>query len=70
MSDPARSSAPPAPVPALPSLDRPTHRLPDDAWTPEELELLAKGGTDPVDVDAALRWMLGEGPDPWLKRSR
>ena len=23
-----------------------------------------------VDVDAALRWMLGEGPDPWPERSR
>ena len=70
MSDPARSSAPPAPEPTLPSLEHPTHRFPDGAWTPEELELLVKGGTDPVDVDAALRWMLGEGPDPWLEQSR
>lgn len=23
------------------------------------------GAKLPVDVDAALRWMLGQGPDPW-----
>ena len=39
------------------------------AWAPEERELLAKGGTDPVDVDAARRWMLGETPDPWRESS-
>lgn len=43
--------------------------MPDDAWTPEEQALLAKGGTDPVDVEAALRWMRGEGPDPWHESS-
>lgn len=67
MSEPAKSN-PPAEGPAC-DLSRPTHRLPDDAWTPEEADLLAKGGTDPVDVDAALRWMLGEGPDPWRESS-
>lgn len=68
MSDPARSSAPPAPEPALPSLDRPTHRFPEGAFTPEELAVM--DGIDPVDPAAALAWMLGEGPDPWLERSR
>lgn len=43
----------------------PTHYLPEDALTPEELALIAAGGTDPVDVAAALAWMVGDGPDPW-----
>jgi hypothetical protein len=30
---------------------------------------MAKGGTDPVDVEAALAWMRGEGPDPWRESS-
>lgn len=67
MPGPAQN-APPV-EPSAPSLDRPTHRFPEGSWTPEEEELLAKGGIDPVDVNAALRWMLGEGPDPWRESS-
>ena len=48
---------------------QPTHRLPEGAFTPEELEIMAKGTLAPVDVKAALAWMNGEGPDPWLKPS-
>jgi len=66
MSDPVQSSAPPAP--ALPSLEHPTHRFPEGPFTPEELAVM--DGIDPVDPAAALAWMLGEGPDPWLERSR
>jgi hypothetical protein len=62
MSGPARSKPPPAEP-------KPTHSLPADAWTPEERELLAKGGIDPVDGEAAVAWLLGEGPDPWRDES-
>jgi Uncharacterised protein family (UPF0175) len=47
--------------------ERPTHRLPEGAFTPEELEVM--DGVDPVDPQAALAWMAGEGPDPWPERS-
>ena len=56
MSGPARSERP---VTA-----QPDHRLPDDALTPAELAVLDQ--RDPVDSDAAVAWLNGEGPDPWL----
>ena len=40
-----------------------THRLPDDAFTLEEIANLDR--VDVVDVEAALAWMRGEGPNPW-----
>lgn len=62
MSKPARSD-PPAP-------DKPVeYVVPEDAFTPAERELLARRETDPVDVEAALRWLNGEGPDPWRAES-
>lgn len=48
---------------------QPTHMLPPDAFTPEELEIMAKGTLAPVDVKAVLAWMNGEGPDPWIEPS-
>lgn len=39
------------------------YRLPDGAIPPEELAVLDK--RSPVDGEAALAWLNGEGPDPW-----
>ncbi|HVW26535.1 MAG TPA: hypothetical protein VHC69_14300 [Polyangiaceae bacterium] len=47
-----------------PAEAQPDHRLPDDALTAAELAELDQ--RDPVDSDAALAWLNGEGPDPWL----
>jgi len=66
MSDPARSTPPPEST--APSLARPTHQLPEGAFTPEELAVFDK--RSPVDGEAAVAWLLGEGPDPWPEQSR
>jgi len=63
MSTPAR--APSGPTHSKAS---PTHRLPEGAFTPEELERMDR--VAPVDTEAALAWMRGEGPDPWPEQSR
>jgi hypothetical protein len=30
---------------------------------------MARGEVDPVDGEAALAWLKGEGPDPWRDES-
>lgn len=61
MSEPTRSVRPPPP-------GEPTHYLPDDAFTPEEQAVFYKRSS--IDPVAALAWLNGEGPDPWLVEPR
>lgn len=49
--------------PVAPLDEPPTHRLPDDAFTPEEQAVFFQQSS--VDAEATLAWMNGEGPDPW-----
>ena len=56
--------------PAASESDRPHYRFPEDAFPPEVRRQLAKEEHDPVDVQAALQWLNGEGPNPWTEGSR
>jgi hypothetical protein len=59
MADPVRKPTPP---------DSATHAFPPSAWTRDEAERMDEVAA--VDPEAALAWMLGEGPDPWPEPSR
>lgn len=63
MSGPAHSVRPTAPEAV-----EPTHRLPENAFTPDEQVVFYNRSS--VDPEAALAWLNGEGPDPWLVESR
>ena len=60
MSDPVRVPSTPAKAQRA---EQPKYRLPADAIPPDEIAVLDKRA--PVDGDAALAWLNGEGPDPW-----
>jgi len=44
------------------------YRLPDGAIPVNELAVIEE--RDPVDFDAAVAWLNGEGPDPWNSGGR
>jgi hypothetical protein len=44
------------------------YRLPDGAIPANELAVIKE--RDPVDYDAAVAWLNGEGPDPWNSGGR
>lgn len=56
------------PLPELGS-ERPRYRLAEDTFPLAIRRQLAKQEQDPVDVQAALAWLNGEGPNPWTEGS-